>query len=41
MQSLNADGAHVSYTYDTLNRLSTAVDSHLGTTTYNYDTASN
>jgi YD repeat-containing protein len=30
-----------SYTYDTLNRLSTVVDSRLGTTTYTYDSASN
>ena len=28
-------------TYDTLNRLSTAVDSRLGTTSYSYDSASN
>ncbi len=37
----HAGGANVSYTYDTLNRLSTVVDSRLGTTTYTYDSASN
>jgi YD repeat-containing protein len=41
MQSSNAGGVNVSYTYDTLNRLSTAVDTRLGTATYTYDTASN
>ena len=41
MQSSNANGANVSYTYDTLNRLATVVDSRLGTTTYAYDPASN
>ena len=39
--SSNSNGASVSYTYDSLNRLSTAVDSHLGTTNYTYDSASN
>ena len=39
--SSNANGANVSYTYDSLNRLSTVVDSRLGTTTYTYDPASN
>jgi RHS repeat-associated protein len=31
----------VSYTWDTLNRLSTVADSRLGTTTYTYDAANN
>ncbi len=39
--SSNANGANVSYTYDSLNRLSTVVDSRLGTTTYTYDPANN
>jgi YD repeat-containing protein len=39
--SSNANGASASYTYDTLNRLSTVVDSRLGTTKYTYDPASN
>ncbi len=40
MQS--ADGAvNVSDTYDSLNRLQTVVDSRLGTTSYQYDTANN
>ncbi|HLY41162.1 MAG TPA: RHS repeat-associated core domain-containing protein, partial [Terracidiphilus sp.] len=41
ISSSNTGGASVSYTYDSLNRLHTAVDSHLGTTTYSYDDASN
>jgi RHS repeat-associated protein len=43
--SSNTNGASVSYTWDSLNRLSTVVDNRLGmssnTTTYAYDTASN
>ncbi len=39
--SSNPNGVNVSYTYDTLNRLNTVVDSRLGTTTYNYDDANN
>ncbi len=43
--SSNPNGASVSYTYDTLNRLSTVVDNRLpsgqNTTTYTYDPASN
>ena len=31
----------VSYTWDSLNRLSTVADSRLGTTTYTYDGANN
>ena len=38
--SSNANGASMSYTYDSLNRLSTVTDK-LGTTTYSYDGASN
>jgi RHS repeat-associated protein len=41
MQSSNSNGVNVSYTYDTLNRLHTVIDSHLGTTTYSYDDANN
>ena len=44
IQSSNANGASVSYTYDDLNRLSTVVDHRLpgqNTTTYTYDPASN
>ena len=44
MQSSNTNGVYVSYTYDTLNRLSTVVDHRLTgnqTTTYTYDNASN
>jgi RHS repeat-associated protein len=45
MQSSNANGVTVAYTYDTLNRLSTVVDNRLpggqNTTTYTYDPASN
>jgi RHS repeat-associated protein len=41
IQSSNPNGANVAYTYDTLNRLSTVVDSRLGTTTYAYDAANN
>ena len=41
MQSSNTNGANVSYTYDTLNRLSTVVDARLGTSTYTYDDANN
>jgi RHS repeat-associated protein len=38
----SGDGnVQVSYTWDSLNRLSTVVDSKLGTTTYTYDNASN
>ena len=42
--SSNANGASASYTYDSLNRLSTVVDNRLaggGTTSYAYDPASN
>lgn len=39
--SSNSNGASVSYTYDSLNRLSMAVDSRLGSTTYTYDPANN
>lgn len=43
--SSNANGASMSYTWDSLNRLSTVVDNRLpagaNTTTYTYDTASN
>ncbi len=39
--SSNANGASMAYTYDDLNRLSTVVDSRLGTTTYAYDPANN
>jgi RHS repeat-associated protein len=39
--SNHTNGVSVSYTYDTLNRLSTAVDTRLGTTNYTYDSASN
>jgi uncharacterized protein RhaS with RHS repeats len=43
--SSNANGASMSYTYDTLNRLSTVVDNRLpacqNTTSYAYDGASN
>jgi YD repeat-containing protein len=42
--SSNTNGASMSYTYDSLNRLSTAVDNRLSgsnTTTYTYDNASN
>ena len=43
--SSNTNGISVSYTYDSLNRLSTVVDNRLpsghNTTTYSYDTASN
>jgi YD repeat-containing protein len=44
IQSSNANGANVGYSYDELNRLSTVADSRLpgnNTTTYNYDPASN
>lgn len=44
IQSSNANGANVSYTYDGLNRLSTVVDHRLpsnNTTNYTYDNASN
>jgi len=45
MTSSNTNGVSVSYTYDTLNRLATVVDSRLpagqNTTTYSYDPASN
>jgi len=44
ISSSNANGASISYTYDTLNRLSTVVDARLSgnnTTTYTYDSASN
>ncbi|MGD0470655.1 MAG: DUF2341 domain-containing protein [Terriglobales bacterium] len=42
IQSSNASGANVGYTYDDLNRLSTVVDNRLGSTTsYSYDTANN
>jgi YD repeat-containing protein len=44
IQSSNANGASVDYTYDDLNRLSTVVDNRLSgnkTTTYTYDPASN
>jgi YD repeat-containing protein len=44
MTSTHTNGVSVSYTYDSLNRLSTVVDGRLGgnqTTTYGYDTASN
>ncbi len=41
IQSSNAGGASVSYSYDSLNRLQTVVDSRLGTTAYAYDAASN
>jgi len=45
MSSSNANGVSVAYTYDTLNRLSTAVDNRLpvgqNTTTYSYDPSSN
>lgn len=39
--SSNTNGVSVSYTYDSLNRLGTVVDSRLGTTSYSYDPASN
>ena len=44
MQSSNANGVSVSYTYDELNRLASVVDHRLpgqNTTTYTYDPASN
>jgi RHS repeat-associated protein len=44
IQSSNANGVSVSYTYDGLNRLSTVVDNRLSgsnTTSYSYDDASN
>jgi RHS repeat-associated protein len=45
MQSSNANGVSVAYTYDSLNRLATVVDNRLpagaNTTTYTYDPASN
>ena len=44
IQSSNANGVNVSYTYDGLNRLSTVVDNRLpgsNTTNYTYDNASN
>ncbi len=41
ISSTNSNGASMAYTYDSLNRLETVVDSHLGTTTYTYDDASN
>ena len=44
IQSSNANGANVSYTYDDLDRLETVVDHRLtgnNTTTYSYDSASN
>jgi RHS repeat-associated protein len=44
IQSSNAGGANVSYTYDDLNRLDTVTDNNLpgqNTTTYTYDNASN
>jgi RHS repeat-associated protein len=46
MNSSNANGVSVSYTYDDANRLETVVDHRLGaataaTTTYNYDAAGN
>ena len=45
MQSSNANGVSVAYTYDSLNRLATVVDNRLpagaNTTTYSYDPASN
>jgi YD repeat-containing protein len=44
IQSSNAGGANVSYTYDDLNRLSVVVDNNLpgqNTTTCTYDNASN
>jgi RHS repeat-associated protein len=44
IQSSNANGASVAYSYDDLNRLSTVVDNRLSgnnTTTYAYDPASN
>jgi RHS repeat-associated protein len=45
MASSNANGASVSYTFDSLNRLATVVDNRLpagrNTTTYAYDPASN
>ena len=41
MSSSHTNGVNVSYTYDTLNRLQTVVDSRLGTTTYTYDNANN
>jgi len=48
LNSSNADGASLTYTYDTLNRLSTVTDNRLlaqgatsGVTTYNYDAVGN
>jgi RHS repeat-associated protein len=45
MNSSNANGVSVAYTYDSLNRLATVVDNRLpvgqNTTTYSYDPASN
>jgi RHS repeat-associated protein len=44
IQSSNANGANVGYTYDVQNRLGTVVDNNLpdnNTTTYSYDAASN
>jgi YD repeat-containing protein len=44
IQSSNANGASVAYTYDDLNRLSTVVDNRMSgnnTTSYAYDPASN
>src|SRR6516164_7107219 len=41
MTSSHTNGVSVSYTYDSLNRLHTVVDSKLGTTTYSYDNANN
>jgi len=44
IQSSNANGVSVSYSYDGLNRMSTVVDNRLSgnnTTTYSYDDASN
>jgi RHS repeat-associated protein len=45
MQSSNPNGASVSYSYDTMNRLSTVTDNRLpagqNTTTYSYDPVSN
>ena len=44
IQSSNANGVNVSYTYDDLNRLSTVVDNRLPSnnpTNYTYDNASN
>jgi RHS repeat-associated protein len=39
--SLNANGVALAYTYDALNRLETATDTHTGPTTYGYDAVGN